>query len=59
MARLSCARSYLRDKICAAIHAIYKLGNPIKGTGVEKFLKDWSLVPTLVRRFLHFVSPCA
>ena len=59
MARLTCACSYLRDKVCAAIHAIYKLGNPIKGTVVEKLLKDWSLVPTLVRRSLHFVSPCA
>ena len=49
MARLTCARSYLRDKICAAIHAIYKLGNPIKGTVVEKLLKNLSLVPTLVK----------
>ena len=49
MARLTCARSYLRDKICTAIHAIYKLGNPIKGTVVETLLKNLSLVPTLVK----------
>ena len=49
MARLTCACSYLRDKICTAIHVIHKLGNPIKGTVVEKLLKNLSLVPTLVK----------
>ena len=47
-ARLSQAHTYMQDKIVAARHAIYQLGAPIKGVTVERLLKDYSLVPTLV-----------
>lgn len=53
MGQLSGAQTYLRNKIYAARHAIYQLGKPIKGTAVESILKDWSLVPTLVRQILY------
>ncbi|KIK11741.1 hypothetical protein PISMIDRAFT_122141 [Pisolithus microcarpus 441] len=45
--RLTRARFYARNKICAARRAIYQFGNPIKGTAVERILKDCSLVLTL------------
>ncbi|KIO10576.1 hypothetical protein M404DRAFT_129392, partial [Pisolithus tinctorius Marx 270] len=54
--RLSHTRAYLRDKVCAARRAIYNLGNPIKGTTVERILKDYSLVPTL-NTFAERLSP--
>ena len=53
-ARISQARTYLLDKIRLARHAIYVLGQPLKGVTVETLLKDESLVPTLVR--LLFIS---
>ena len=53
-ARLLRARTYLLDKIKLARHAIYMLGQPLKGTTAETILKEQSLVPTLVR--ILFVS---
>ena len=53
-ARLSRARTYLQDKIKLARHAIYVLGQPLKGTTAETILREQSLVPTLVR--ILFVS---
>ena len=45
---MSQVRSYLRNKVASAREAIYNLGMPIKGAAVERLLKDYSLVPTLV-----------
>ena len=47
-ARVSQARTYMQDKVIAARDVIYQLGAPIKGVTVERLLKDYSLVPTLV-----------
>ena len=52
--RLSYARTYLREMVCAARRKIYELGNPIKGTAVKRILKDKSLVSTLVSQRLPF-----
>ena len=52
--RLSYARTYLREMVCAARRKIYELGNPIKGTAVKRILKDKSLVSTLVSQRLSF-----
>ncbi|KIK21879.1 hypothetical protein PISMIDRAFT_103285, partial [Pisolithus microcarpus 441] len=51
--RLCHTRNYPREKIRAARRAIYNLGNPVKGTVVERILKDYSLVPTLVRDIFY------
>ncbi|KIM61801.1 hypothetical protein SCLCIDRAFT_25468 [Scleroderma citrinum Foug A] len=45
--QLCYAQTYLREMVCAVRRKIYELGNPIKGTVVERILKDKSLVPTL------------
>lgn len=55
-ARVAQARTYLRSRIVAARDAIYRLGAPIKGTIVERLLKDYSLVPTL-NAFTERLSP--
>ncbi|KAI6117281.1 hypothetical protein EDD16DRAFT_1693060 [Pisolithus croceorrhizus] len=47
MGQLTCAQVYARSKICAVRCTIYQFGNPVKGTAVERILKDCSLVPTL------------
>ena len=47
-AQVSQARTYMQDKIVATRDAIYWLSTPIKGVTVERLLKDYSLVPTLV-----------
>lgn len=52
-ARINSVRLYLRDKIIVARDAIYKLGAPVKGAAAERLLKDFSLVPTLVSKFLY------
>ncbi|KIK14293.1 hypothetical protein PISMIDRAFT_17380 [Pisolithus microcarpus 441] len=54
--RLTHTRAYARAKICAARRAIYQFGNPVKGTVVERILKDCSLVPTL-NSFAERLSP--
>jgi len=41
-------RRFIKDAIIAARNAIYKAGAPIKGATVERLLKEFSLVPTLV-----------
>jgi hypothetical protein len=41
-------RQFIKDAIIAARNAIYKAGAPIKGATVERLLKEFSLVPTLV-----------
>ncbi|KAI6100080.1 hypothetical protein EDD16DRAFT_1697278 [Pisolithus croceorrhizus] len=46
-----CGRRY-----SAARRAIYNLGNPVKGTMVERILKDYSLVPTLNTFAEHLLS---
>lgn len=47
-ARLSRARTHLLDKVNQARHAIYVLGQLLKGSTVEILLKYESLIPILV-----------
>jgi hypothetical protein len=49
--RLARMRQFLKDTVIAARNAIYKAGAPIKGAAVERLLKEFSLVPTLVSYF--------
>lgn len=51
--RLTKIHEYFCDQIRAACDAIYKLGSPIKGTMPEHYLKEFSLVPTIVSDLLH------
>lgn len=51
--RISKIRSYLHDKVTAARAAIYNGGAPIKGSVLEAYLKENSLVPTLVSQFVN------
>jgi hypothetical protein len=53
LGRLARTRQFLKDTVIAARNAIYKAGAPIKGAAVERLLKEFSLVPTLVSYF-HF-----
>ena len=53
-ARLAKIRVYFHDRVRAARDAIYKLGSLIKGTTPEHYLKEFSLVPTLVSDLLYF-----
>ena len=46
--RLSHARNYLQSKIRSARHLIYQCGKAVKSVAVERILKEYSLVPTLV-----------
>jgi hypothetical protein len=48
-------RQFLKDTIIAARNAVYKAGAPIKGAAVERLLKEFSLVPTLVS-YLYFIA---
>ena len=45
---LSHARNYLQSKIHSARHLIYQCGKAIKRVAIERILKEYSLVPTLV-----------
>ena len=48
LSRLSHARNYLQSKIRSARHLIYQCGKAIKSVAIERILKEYSLVPTLV-----------
>ena len=48
LSRLSHAHNYLHSKIRSARHLIYQCGKAIKSVAVERILKEYSLVPTLV-----------
>ena len=56
--RISKVRSYLREKIAATRAAIYNTGAPIKGSVPEAHLKEKSLVPTFVSRFVNARALC-
>lgn len=53
--RLARTCQFSKDTVIAAQNAIYKGGAPIKGAAVERLLKEFSLVPTLVSYF-YFIA---
>lgn len=51
-------RSYDTYRVNKARKFIYELGKPIKGVHVERLLKDFSGVPTLVSLAYTFTLIC-
>ena len=48
LARLSRARTHFQHMVLNARRAIYEFGKPLKGVAVERMLKSYLLVPTVV-----------
>jgi hypothetical protein len=60
--RIQKARSYLWDIVRRARDFIYRLGLPVAGVAVERLLKPFSIVPTIVSflyvTFILFILIC-